>query len=210
MPTAITRPNYSGGGTDALAEWFTQQRRQNPSFQAPPGYEWKGDHFERDVNGPWSDIAKWTAILGAGTAAGVGGAGLAGFGPAAAGGIASGVPAGLPGAVPLSTVTGGGAAAGAGAAGAGAAGAGGALGALQKWAPLLGLGVSGLGMLGGRGEQDVPFQDELSGLLRLQRGRMEQANPLYDAILKMAMGLLPMSARSGLTGGQPPTGGGRG
>lgn len=200
MPTAITRPNYSGGGTDALAEWFTQQRRQNPSFQAPPGYEWKGDHYERDTHGIGQDIAKWTAIGGATAAGSLGGLGLAGLGPAAAAGAGAGAAgAGAGTAATVAPVAGG-----------GAAGAGGALGALQKWAPLLGLGVSGLGMLGGRGEQDVPFQDELSGLLRLQRGRMEQANPLYDAILKMAMGLLPMSARSGLTGGQPPTGGGRG
>lgn len=78
---------------------------------------------------------------------------------------------------------------------------------INKYAPLAGLGIGALGAFAGGGQQNVPFEDELSGLLSLQRGRMEQANPLYQAILKMAMGLLPMSARSGLVTPNPGNGG---
>lgn len=219
MPTAVNRPGYNGGGTDALAEWFTQQRMRNPNFQAPPGYEWKGDHYERDTHGLGQDIGKWTAIGGATAAGSLGGLGLAGIGPAAAGAGATstgavGLPAGLapemiaPGLTTslspgtLASLGGAGAAGSAGAAGAGATG--GTLSTIRSLAPLLGMGVSALGALRGGGAQDVPFEDELSGILNIQRSRMEQANPLYQAILKMAMGLLPMSARSGL---MPPSGG---
>jgi len=52
---AVQRPGYTGSGVNELAAFYTQQRRMNPAFRAPQGFEWKGDHYERDTHGLFSD-----------------------------------------------------------------------------------------------------------------------------------------------------------
>lgn len=88
MAMAVDRPGFEPG--DDLAAWFTEQRRRNPTFQAPAGFEWKGDHYERDTHGFWDDLGKWTAIGGGVGAMGLGGMGLAGIGPLAGSGALGG------------------------------------------------------------------------------------------------------------------------
>lgn len=73
--------------------------------------------------------------------------------------------------------------------------------------PLLGRLFGG----GGGDSQQQPMQNEMQQLLQMQQRRMQQADPLYQAILKMAMGLAPTAAQQGF-GQQPqarPMGGAR-
>lgn len=59
--------------------------------------------------------------------------------------------------------------------------------------------------------QQVPQNDALTQLLAMQKSRMTQTDPLYQAILKMAMGMMPVSARPPMPGQRPagfPGGGG--
>ena len=67
-------------------------------------------------------------------------------------------------------------------------------------ATILGLGsiiTPLLGKLfgGGGNDNDAPYSKELEQLLGLQRNRMQQMQPLHDAVLKMAMGLMPTSSQ---------------
>lgn len=50
----------------------------------------------------------------------------------------------------------------------------------------------------------VPMSNELEQILGMQRSRMEQSQPLYDAVLKLAMSMAPVSAR-GMMGPQANT-----
>lgn len=215
MPTAINRPGGGFHTTDEAAAYYTEQRRRNPDFQAPAGYEWKGDHYERDNQSAFDDVAKWLGRVAAYGSAGYGGAAMAGLAPVAGAAGASGagaagasipVTAGLgsgasvPGSVSLGSLGLGGGASAAG-------GLAGTLNTIRQVAPIANAGIGMLSALRG-GQQDVPYANELSGLLRLQQQRMQQASPLYEAVLRMAMGLLPMSARAGFTAPPGGTGGG--
>jgi hypothetical protein len=55
-------------------------------------------------------------------------------------------------------------------------------------------------LFGGGDDNDAPYSKELEQLLGLQRQRMQQSQPLHDAILKMAMGLMPTSAQPQMGG----------
>jgi len=46
----------------------------------------------------------------------------------------------------------------------------------------------------------VPYADQLNALLGEQRQRMQAADPLYQAILRMAMGMVPTAYRGALPG----------
>jgi hypothetical protein len=70
------------------------------------------------------------------------------------------------------------------------------------------LGAMGLSGLMSRGGDEVPYAAELQELLQMQKRRMQQADPLYQAILRMAMGLLPAGARANLASGSAPRSGG--
>lgn len=156
---------------------------------APAGWM-DADEYERTYNTGWN----WKQVLalsapfiagGLGALAGGGGAATAGAIPSV--GVTSGLPAGAAvgstGALP--TV--------AGAAGA-AKGAGMAFG--MKDALQLGPLVASL--FSGGGNQEPPQNDAMNRLINLQSDRLEQSNPLYQAILAMAMGLAPKSARGGM------------
>ena len=60
-----------------------------------------------------------------------------------------------------------------------------------------------LPMLFGGREQEPPQNAALEQLLRQQGVLMQQADPLYQAILRMAAGLMPRSATQGLDIGAP-------
>lgn len=161
-------------------------------------------------------------MLGAGSAlAGIGGA--AGGGGAAAGGGAglsmaplSTLPISATAAaagIPAGSLAAGGAAA-AGGAGA-AAGGGGFIGSLiangapqvaagggMDWLTLGQLGLGGVNMLRNRGGGNSagPLDGELRKLLQMQTGRMQQQQPLYDAIQQLAMYLMPQMSGGGAPG----------
>jgi hypothetical protein len=62
------------------------------------------------------------------------------------------------------------------------------------------------GLFGGHGSSgDVPHSAAMEELIGLQTNRLKQSDPLYQAVLRMAMGLMPVSARGGMQmpGGQP-------
>lgn len=175
---------------------------------APEGWI-SGDEYEDKYNRGWT----WQQILAASTPFLAGGIGaLAGGGSAAAanGGIYGG--AGLnsgPVAVtaatgtPIAATTAGTAAttAGtAGAAGAAAKGAGMGFGIKDaiQFAPML------ASLFGGHGDDLPPQNDAMNDLIGLQTSRMRQADPLYQAVLAMAMGLVPKQYRQTMAPGTPP------
>lgn len=51
---------------------------------------------------------------------------------------------------------------------------------------------------------DVNVSDELSKTLALQRGRMEQAQPVYDTLVNMAYGMSPTRSRGSAPAGYTP------
>lgn len=135
------------------------------------------------------------ALLAPGAVQGLSGAGGAGAAGAAGASAAAGPSMIGPGitslpATMMSTAIPAGAAAGA---------TGGFLGMgvkdLIQLAPMLG-SLFGLG----KGNSTPPQNDAMNNLITLQTSRMQQADPLYQAILKMAMGLMPISARAGFGG----------
>ena len=68
-------------------------------------------------------------------------------------------------------------------------------------ATIAGLSQAAISLIGlFKGNQgDDPFQSpELQRLLRLQMGRMQGQNPLFESVAKMAHRRLPMSARQGI------------
>lgn len=68
---------------------------------------------------------------------------------------------------------------------------------INDWLRLASIAAPLSGRFMGGGNQQSPMAPELRQLLQLQNQRMQQGQPLYDAILKMAMGLLPVSAQAG-------------
>ncbi len=114
------------------------------------------------------------------------------------------------------TGLGAGAAAGAaGAAGAGAAGGGGAGAGAAGWLGLspqewAALGLSGVSTVGGMvSNNDAPdsltsatTDPSMQALIKTMQGRLNKSEPLYDSILSMANGLLPMQYQKG-GGGTP-------
>ncbi len=193
--SAIPRPNFKPG--DDLAAWFDQQRQANPNYDLPDGYKVHDGHVVRD-NGNWSSKLGMIAslaglgVMGYGgyaalapyvTGAAAGGGGLMGSGEAA---VAS-TPAAMGATAPTIAGTAGGAAA-----------AGGGLGMNASTLAMLGqLGLGAYGAIRGNRQTQAPYSAEMERLLGMQSQRMQQADPLYQAILRMAMGLLPTSARAG-------------
>lgn len=117
---------------DEAAEYFTQQKLLDPTFEAPEGYRWDGTRYVRDTNSGFDDFAKY---LGMGSAIGfpLYGAGALAAGALGGGGGAAATTAGISG--PGSTA---GIPAGMfGGAGAGAAGGGGIAGTVGKVAGAL-------------------------------------------------------------------------
>lgn len=73
------------------------------------------------------------------------------------------------------------------------------LGDAMQYGPL----IASLFMGHGSGSGTVPYADQLNALLGEQRSRMQASDPLYQAILRMAMGMVPTMYRdpmAGLTG----------
>ncbi len=201
---AVPRPGWTPGGSiDDLAQWFDQQRQANPNYALPAGYKVHDGHVERD-NSSWSTRLGQIASLAGMGMMGYGGAALA-F-PALAGGAGTAGAGGLVGsgeATIGSTAIGGTAPTIAGTAG-GAAAAGGGLGMNASTLAMLGqLGLSAYGAARGNRQTQAPYSAEMEKLLGMQSQRMQQADPLYQAILRMAMGLLPTNARAGMGGAMP-------
>lgn len=78
----------------------------------------------------------------------------------------------------------------------------GTLSTIGQWAPIVSAGLGAVNSF--RGSGDPPYSAEMEQLLRLQRQRAEAANPLYQAVLQMAMGLMPTAARAGMMQGGAP------
>src|SRR5690348_15322493 len=187
-----------GGSNDRMAAWYDAHPDQAINPAARPGYVW-GTLDPRDNSGlhnSWVSGADWQAAhptgwtlaqllavaapfaLGGASALGAfGGGAAAGAAPAAAGGAGSAA----------TTAAGAGTAAAHAAGGAGMAGFG-VPDALQ-YGPL----IASLFM--GHGNNTVPYADQLNSLLGEQRSRMQAADPLYQAILRMAMGMVPTAYR---------------
>ena len=98
----------------------------------------------------------------------------------------------------------------------GAGGAGGAFGGMsmaQLIQLLASAGVLGAGALGAGGTSGSgntpPLDPALLEALNIQSGRMKKSEPLYDAILNMAGGLMPTmyQPRAGATSAAAPSGG---
>lgn len=165
---------------------------------APVGWI-SGDEFEEKYNTGWN----WKQILAASAPFLAGGIGaLVGGGGAAAGlpsvGVTEGIPAGATfGGTAAGT---GSAATTAGAAGAAAKGAGMGFGIKDaiQFAPML------ASLFGGHGDDLPPQNDAMNDLIGLQTSRMKQADPLYQAVLAMAMGLVPKQYRQTMAPGTPP------
>lgn len=189
MPeSAVPRQGWTpGGDIRQYEQWLTTQLAQNPNYKLPPGYVVKGGRVVRDTHGLFDDIVKYLPYAGMAIAGGAG-AGL--FGGGGGGAAASATTAAVP-------------SVGATAGLPGAASAGGASMAGFGLKDILQLAPIGLGLFKGHGGGDqVPMSNELEQILGLQRGRMEQTQPLYDALLRMAMQMMPISARGGMSG--PP------
>lgn len=204
---AIPRHDFdpeADSGTAGLARWMDRRRAENPNYQAPKGYEWKGDHYERDTNGVWDDILKWMAIGGAAGAGGYGTLAATGLlGGGAAGAAASATPAVTTGLTTLPGVTvpvG----AGLGTAAGTAATAGGTMSGVNtalQFAPYVTAGINALRGRGGPSEDEQAMSATQQQLQQMQMNRIRQSDPLYQAILQLAMGLMPVSARQGMGSG---------
>lgn len=203
---------------------------QTGLYEQRPGYVWvapqmasqygqpsgwvKAEDFDRGYGHGWNmkQIAVATLPLALGVVGMAGGLGAGGGGSAAlpstsyAGSVAMPATAGAAGAALPSTslagsvalpaaVSGSGVASGAGAGGAGMAGFG--LSDAVQLAPVV---ASLFGGHGGNGQ--APQSAAMENLINLQTRRLQESDPLYQAILRMAMGLLPTYARQG---GQSPT-----
>lgn len=196
-------------------------RSQNPTLRAQGEFLQTGDapdgfrvmdngmvHREGDFNN-FMDRHGWqlmAALVGGGTLGGMAtGAPLIGTGgsAAASGGVLPSTS--YAGAVPQvgsAAATGGNLGATAASAG---AGSGGVMGQLRQMfgglgmRDAVGLAPLAMGLFGGGsgGDGEVPMGDELEQILGLQRQRMEMTEPLYRAMLQMAMSLLPTYARGG-------------
>lgn len=59
-----------------------------------------------------------------------------------------------------------------------------------------------MSLFSGHHSSAPPQGQAMEDLIRMQTTRMQQSDPLYQAILKMAMGLMPASARGNLPGGR--------
>lgn len=66
------------------------------------------------------------------------------------------------------------------------------------WDDAIMLAGLGAGLLGGKHNDEPPQNQAMNDLIGVQTQRMRQADPLYQAMLRMAMGLLPTYARGGL------------
>lgn len=168
---------------------------------APAGWM-GGDEYEDKYNTGWT----WQQILaasapwiagGIGALAGAGGASSAIPSVSATGGIPAGTTFG---AAAAPTVAGGttAAATAAGAAKGAAGMAGFGLKDALQFGPLI------ASLFKGGGNEEPPQNAAMNELIGLQTQRMKQADPLYQAILQMAMALAPKYARS--TMAPPPTG----
>jgi hypothetical protein len=204
---AVPRHDFdpaTDSGTAGLARWMDRRRAENPNYQAPKGYEWKDDHYERDTAGVWDDILKWMAIGGAAGAGGYGtlaamGAfgGAAGAAGAAGAGAGTGAAAAAPTIIPAATTV--------PLAGAAAGGTMGAMNTALGFAPYVTAGINAL-RRGGPTDDEQAMSQTQQQLQQMQMNRIRQSDPLYQAILQLAMGLMPMSARQGMTpqtGAQP-------
>jgi hypothetical protein len=85
-----------------------------------------------------------------------------------------------------------------------------ALVGLLKASPMIMQGLSALFSRGSGGGSQTPMNGQMEQLLRIQNQRMTQADPLYQAILKMAMGLMPKGVQRPMapTSGAVPRPGG--
>jgi hypothetical protein len=195
---ARTLDSYLGSSNPTLRA----QGQYLQSGRAPQGYSPMSNgmvHADDDMR---NFMDKYGWLLMAGLPAGGFALGSA-LAPAALPSIAAhaGVPAGLPGGA---TVAGG---AGTAGAAAGAAHGGLMAGFGVKDALQLGPMIAGL-FTGHGGGNQVPQSAELEQILGMQRQRMQQTDPLYQAMIRMAMGLLPVSARAGMQmPGMPPQAG---
>jgi hypothetical protein len=183
---AIPRPGYNG---EPFGDWLTMQLQKNPHYPLPQG--WKNDNGRavRDTHSFLDD-----AIMYGAPAAGFGIAGGIGASSAFGGGGGAAASA-LPGTSATTGALGGASTA--------AAGGGGIMGAI---APYLKAGSQILPMVGAltsRGGNQTPMDGELQRLLQMQNSRMQQSQPLYDAILKLAMGLLPRGVQTPTAAPQP-------
>jgi hypothetical protein len=201
------------GGTDRLAAFYDAHPDRAIDPGAHPGYVWGtlDPHDNSGLNNAWvlgTDWARthptgWTnaqllvaalpfALGGAGALGAFGGGAASGSGLATMPGTALGMEA-----APAGIGAGAGAAA---AAHAGGAMAGFGIGDALQYGPL----IASLFM--GHGSSNaVPYGDQLNALLGEQRQRMQASDPLYQAILRMAMGLVPPMYR-GPMGGAPAGG----
>jgi hypothetical protein len=211
--------DYQSGGDAREAAWLDAHPDQVVDGSSRPGYVYMGPHNQFGAPPGWISVDEynrkyktgWTLkqMLAMATpfiASGVGS--LAGPGGAAAGNTAGALPstsfagsATLPVAAGAGNLAGAGAAAGhigaAAAAGTAAKGAGMAFGIKDavQLAPL----IASLFSKGG-GNGQPPQQDAMQGLINMQTNRLQQSDPLYQAVLKMAMGLMPTAYQSGMTG----------
>jgi hypothetical protein len=194
----------------------TLQLRENPGYQLPDGF-----HVETTTGRPvvnrdpnfWDRNSNWLAPLIVGGIGGVGAAGAAGAfgaaGSAGGGGSAAATGGGLVGSgeagITGSTALGGSVPSIAGTAGGGAAagGVGMNLGTLSQLGQL-GLGAYSAFSKPKQGE--VPYSAQMEQMLGMQNERYQQANPLYQALIAMSMGMLPTQYRNGLTGSAPAAG----
>lgn len=198
---AVPRQDYHG---EPFADWLTAQLQKNPHYPLPQG--WKNDHGRavRDTHSFLDDAMMYGApAVGFGIAGGAGIANAMGTTSAGAG-SAAGIGSGEAGstAVPGSSLWGSSGAAKLGSSLSGESARNGLSGLLKgltgrDWLDLGGQVMPMVGSLLSKGGNPTPMDAELQNLLRMQNTRMQQADPLYQAILKMAMGLLPR-------GVQPP------
>lgn len=186
MPTAIPRPGYTSG--QPFEDWLNAQLQQNPGYVLPKG--WKNEHGRavRDTHSGLQDAIMYGApAVGFGVAGGLGAASALSGGAGAGAAAASAAPtaSALPGA-----------SAGGFLAGGGATGASSLLSKISPWLNLTGQVLPLASSLFSKGgSNSTPMDAELQKLLAMQNSRMAQSEPLYQAILKMAMGLMPTSAQ---------------
>lgn len=201
------RHGVSASGLPIDPQTGLAERRPGQVYMAPHN-QWgapegwmDAQEFERRYNVGWTP--KQMLVAAAPFIAGGIGA-LAGGGGAAAGGVPSigvtgGIPAGATFGAPAATAGGVGAAGTTGAAAAAAKGAGMTFGLKDavQFAPMI------ASLFSGRGHDEPPQNAAMNELIAMQTQRMRQADPLYQAILRMAMGLAPSQYRSAMPTASP-------
>lgn len=187
---AVPRPNWNGGTTADLANWYTQRFRENPNTPIPNGYSVENGVVTRDqpnwmFRNPWI----WPTL---GVGAGIGLGAAAGTGPLGSLGSASGAGAAAtaPSEASIPTTLG--------------VGGGGTSSALSTTMKLLSAAPSIIGLLGNRNAggslssnvgQVMQAVPQLGQLLDLQLAQARRADPLHESLVTLSQRLLPNSAR---------------